>query len=302
MVQEYRQQITLAHCRVLILLFLCILFALSIVSVPQQKIVVNGGGSVKGIQQNMRLKSVLAKPRLQYEIFSSWEDCAQFVCIFKHLNESEYTHYPPIQSLSKKLPFCNDLLFHGLKQLDRLLKNHHIDYYLVFGTLLGSQYNDIFGWTPDVDLAVKADAFEKMLLDPAVHRDLHKSGFVLYRGGERLARVCLSYGHPLIQNSVLPAKNRTKIQSEYYKNFIYYDIYKEFKLANGQLRINPSQCPLSHSDIYPLTRDECAIRNHTMLCPRNKTGILRQHYGPKYNQMIQNISNDEMATYGCGIQ
>jgi hypothetical protein len=229
------------------------------------------------------------------EIFSlpnskySFRDCPLYQCKYKTLNNTLFLNYGELSQVNiKNIPFCSDILFNRLLIFDGFSRQFSIPYYISFGTLLGSfLMQDIFPWTQDLDVVIPDHSLLALLGNEVIVEHLKRTGLIIFRGGNRLARMCFD-SHGIRRPNTL---RRTK---EFLNLSIYMDVSAEFKKSNESIMMNPSSCVFKQNDIYPLGR--CNIRNHFFPCPRNVTKVLENHYGKGYG-----VANDERNIIWDGI-
>lgn len=263
---------------------------------------------------------------LRDDITLGWTQCARFVCWRTSLNGTLMLNDPTVNvndiNQGYYIPRCKDIMYERLKALDAVFRLHHLQYNLAFGTLLGSvQRQDIFSWTPDVDISMPAHGLKLLVSNNTIRKALLNSGFIAYEGGMRLVRICFSseiihskhFKSRKEANEINRLIRRPDRQTDYYERFLYMDAYMEYQemlspslsnlddvplVANESLRlkINPSDCLFDYHDIYPSSR--CRIRLRWYPCPRRRHHLLSLHYGPSY-LTARELSEKETKEFGC---
>jgi hypothetical protein len=261
------------------------------------------------------LKAAPSRPLKQEKL--GWEHCSKFYCAFRYLNGTLRPNIPLPKNMNiNELPLCASVLYTMLKDIDETLSESNIDYYITFGTLLGSlQQKDLFPWTSDLDLAVSEQNFTSLVSGSSTDGSLTESmvdvflsrGLVLFQGGLRLIRMCASdeyfiKHHPTIDGkTVRLSKDRMGV---YVSRFVYVDVYKEIDISKAaqerdqlMLQVNPSQCLYRKKDIYPLKG--CRIRDEYFNCPSQSRYFLYQHYGHNFGVSLDQLDSSAMDSFGC---
>lgn len=245
--------------------------------------------------------TILTAKSLQFNAqVNAFNQCSQFSCLLKNLNGTVTLHNDAFISSRTKSPECADILFQALISLNEAFKSLDMEYFIMFGTLLGAvQRGNVFDWTSDVDLAVDPKVFHRLLTDEQVSVTLERYNLHAFRGGERLIRVCLKV--PTMKSTTI------RTMSQYLDTHPYLDIYLSYDPHNATsikryanvnyVKINPSECVFSVDDIYPLKR--CMLRDKFFPCPKRSHMILRKHYGNAYLKPSQVFSQPQLNAFGC---
>jgi hypothetical protein len=238
------------------------------------------------------------------------------------------------------VPPCRDVLFETVKRLDRIFRQLNVGYYISFGTLLGAlHHREIFGWTSDVDLVMKTQTLLRLLDDQRANDVLLKNGFILFRGGERLARICLADAalmkqmssgdvdpdYKALQVMIQPSNklHTLRRQMQYFDQFAYVDIYMEYTVPKASIlpRLTHNRNasnetirskPTSSSQLLKMNPSECLfepseiyplkrcpLRSLWLPCPKQSARVLERHYGPQYATVRDEFSADEITKFGC---
>ena len=236
----------------------------------------------------------------------TWRECARFQCRKMFLNGSETINWGPSRD---DLPLCHDLLFEATKRLDLVFRKLSVSYYLMFGSLLGSlQLQDVFSWTSDLDLVLKSEVLEALIDDPDSNELFQEHGFILFRGGMRLARVCFARDPVMMEEGSISIDEQPIVlhdgalpeirrQRDYFDRHVYIDLYMEYDSTEETLKINPSECVFDRSTIYPLKR--CPLRGLYLPCPNRPQDLLAVHYGPRFDEPRDNFTQSELDAFGC---
>jgi hypothetical protein len=211
---------------------------------------------------------------------NGYTSCRQFLCRRQWLNGTMSLNTGDASSgySNSDIPKCSDLMLEELHIFSSLLTRLNIKHYLIFGSLLGSiQSREIFGWTPDLDVAMPESSMRKLIFH---QREIELEGFKLFLGGERLARACATDDVGRFDGSWPTARKSLRNLWQFVSQFPYIDIYLEYQGDHSAININPSEARLTAGMIYPLV--DCKIGRYVFPCPRKSRAILSLHYGDDY--------------------
>ncbi len=189
---------------------------------------------------------------------NGWKNCERPPCL-------PYELCVPGSSL----PCCSEILHAYLVDMNSILTEAKIDYFIMWGTLIGAMRdNDIIPWETDIDIVV--NNYDFFLTQRST---LEKHGYIFFNDG--LGRICKKSN--IIHSNKLPsAKNNW---------FPYVDVYVVWKLSFNRGIIQENIFKMNH--LVPL--GTCTIRNISYSCPAAPEKVLNEYYGK--NWMKPNIKH-----------
>lgn len=157
--------------------------------------------------------------------------------------------------------YRNELIKLNIKVL-KLLDKYKIQYWAIFGTLLGIiRHNGIIPWDDDIDIAFSNNDLHKLL---KIRPELEKNNLKLIK---RTDYGRLTYK---IEYKHIPKTLNKKIWIDLFPYYYTHD-------TKYWHRVKGAYTKLKHNDLFPLKK--CKYFNYEISIPNNPKQILNEEYG-----------------------
>ena len=181
----------------------------------------------------------------------SWRNCQRITCSKSKECDKPYKN-------RKSMNCCSDSLFLMLKDIISILEENNIDTTIIYGTLIGSlRSKDIISFTPDVDIALPGDIYNKMHI---WSKYLNDAGYIVFKSN--IYRVCKA-------NKVPEPHNKAPWTREWYP---YMDIYNLKQSGNKIWSTHLTYIRWPKSYVWPTKK--CIIRDVKFPCPQQPELVL----------------------------
>ena len=161
-----------------------------------------------------------------------------------------------------------------------LTEKHHVDFYIMFGTLLGAQREASFiKWTSDLDIAVEMEFIHVL---ERIHE--WNSKYYFWMENRYIGRMCITdYSDP-----------NAKTWGAWDKIPTYVDVYVPRHVPHNESRFQESKtifpmvspCIFNTKDIYGegVSNKQLSIDGLTVDAPEDAMNVLQQIYGENWNE------------------
>lgn len=182
----------------------------------------------------------------------SWRNCQRITCSMSDNCKKPWSQ----RDLTRNC--CSDSLFTMLTEIISILEKNEISPTIIYGTLIGSlRDEDIISFTPDVDIALSAENYNK---HSTWVKYLNEAGYILFKSN--IIRICKASKTPA-------SHNQAPWTNEWYP---YMDVYKMIKTREY---VYSSHLPSVRWPIeYLWPQTTCIIRNTEFPCPKESFSIL----------------------------
>ena len=202
-----------------------------------------------------------------------WNRCRQTACSKSETCDS---------SNSTRTEMCCSLVLRDLLVALQsfLTENHNVDFYVMFGTLLGAQREaDFIKWTSDLDIAVEAESINVL---ERIHE--WNSKYYFWMENKHIGRMCITdYSDP-----------NAETWGAWDKIPTYVDVYVPRHVSRDESRFQESKtifpvvspCIFNTKDIYGdgVPNKQLIIDGLSVNVPADTMNVLKHIYGENWNE------------------
>ena len=210
---------------------------------------------------------------LPFQHVVGWKRCRQTACSKSETCDS---------SNSTGTEMCCSLVLRDLLVALQsfLTEKHNVDFYIMFGTLLGAQREaDFIKWSSDLDIAVEAESINVL---ERIHE--WNTKYYFWMENKHIGRMCITdYSDP-----------NAKTWGAWDKIPTYVDVYVPKQVPHNESRFQESKtifpvvppCIFNTKDIYGdgASNKQLIIDGLTVNAPADTMNVLKHIYGENWNE------------------